>query len=155
GDGGILAVSARGHERVVATPPADFILYDIAKDGRVLLGKLVEAQSIWGSFPGESRPRDLSYFNSGAFDLSANGETLLFYDVSRGGSEGAVYLRKTDGSPPKRLEEVTSNFDVAKFSPDARTVVAEEGGFAECAHAVLPVGAGQPRRLKTQGIVFT
>jgi len=100
----IHAISPSGRERLIATLPGDYILYDIADDGRVLLGRLAESSEVLGSFPREPRERDLSYFDqSGVAGLSADGETLLI-----GGSfslHGQSYVRKADGSAARSLRQ--------------------------------------------------
>ena len=160
GGGGLLgetelrAITPRGHDRLVATLPADFILYDITADGRVLLGRLVESIEILGSFPDEPRQRNLSHFEgSVAADLSASGDMLLFGDVVVG--TGGAYLTRTDGSPPKRLGDI----DALALSPDGRFVLVNDGdspGSARCC-LLVPTGPGQSTRLDNRGIdmVFT
>ncbi len=101
----IHAITPGGRDRLVARLAADFVLYDIAVDGRVLLGRVDESTEILGSFPGETRERNLSYFNGSlAWDLSGSGDTLVFSDFSPG-AEASVYIRKSDGSAPKKLAE--------------------------------------------------
>src|SRR5262249_37641486 len=108
----IYAIPSPGKDRLVVSIPGDFVLYDIAADGRVLLGRLVETTEILGTFPEEPRERNLSQFDlSIATDLSPDGNVLLFSDAFRPGEELAgsptgIYIRKTERTVPKRLGEV-------------------------------------------------
>ncbi len=82
---------------------------------------------------------------SGGIDLSANGETLLFGDLPRVGEDGGdVYVRRTDGSPPKRL----AAGGASALSPDGSLVLAEDSE----SHNLVPTGAGQPRQVSTHGV---
>ncbi len=136
---------------LVTTLPGDFILFDIAADGRVLLGRLVESTELLGSFPEEPRQRNLSHFEGNiAIDLSRSGDTLLLTDVALG--SGGAYLRKTDGSPPKRLGDI----DAIALSPDKSLVLVQDGNeapgsIARCC-SLVPTGPGQPTRLDHRGI---
>ena len=142
----IRAIAPGGSDRLVGRLGADFVLYDIAADGRVLLGRLEESTEILGSFPGETRERNLSYFNeSQAVDLSRTGETLLFLDATRLGAT-ALYIRKTDGSAPRRLAEEAGS---GALSPDERLVLLEKD---EDNHVLIPTGPGQPQTVNTQGV---
>ena len=100
----INALVRPGHYRTVTTLAGDFVLYDISADGRVLLGRVHENSEILGSFPGEARERNLSHLDrSYAVDLSPDGGTLLLNEQMP--LAESSYLRKTDGSPAKRLTD--------------------------------------------------
>ncbi len=153
GDSTELSAIAPGERnRLVARLGADFVLYDIAADGRVLLGRVENSTEILGSFPGETRERNLSYFNSSfAWDLAGSGDTLLFTDVGPGvGVESSSsYIRKTDGSAPKRL---APGWGTGALSPDGRLVLS--GAPSEANHLLIPTGPGQTRNVSRQGIEF-
>src|SRR5205814_3630366 len=110
----IRAITPAGSDRLVATLPGDYLLYDIAADGRVLLGHNVESAEIFGSLPGEAREQNLSHLDfSEAVGLSASGDTLLFNEGGRVGSVAGTYVRRTDGSPPKRLRDDCKSYAVS------------------------------------------
>jgi eukaryotic-like serine/threonine-protein kinase len=138
---------APGHpKRLVTTLPGDFVLHDISADGRVLLGRLSESSEILGDFPGEARPRNLSHLDrSVAVDLSPGGDTLLLSEIGQGGR--TVYLRRTDGSPPKRLGEGLAR----ALSPDGKFVIAVSAP-PDVQIFVIPTGPGQPRQIETPGL---
>jgi hypothetical protein len=146
----IHAITPSGRDRLVLNVPGDFILYDIARDGRVLLGRLVETTEILGTFPDAPRERNLSYFDlSVANDLSPSGDVLLFGDIFRpewASSPSGFFVRKTDGSPPKLLRA-----GGIVISPDGKWTLGSwvrEGmqGPNE-GLSIAPIGPGEDRRL--------
>ena len=152
----IHAVGSGGRDRLVATLPGSYVLYDISK-GRVLLGRLVEETEILGSFPDEPRERNLSYFDlSAAIDLSADGQWLLFRDTflygTHLGEPGGAYLRRTDGSAPRAVRG-----GAYAISPDGRFVVGEGAGSdtgKPTPLTVWPTGAGTGKDLATGMLNF-
>ncbi|HSD71808.1 MAG TPA: protein kinase [Thermoanaerobaculia bacterium] len=142
----LFAITPGRPKRLVTTMPGDFILHDISADGRVLLGRLSEASEILGDFPGEAHPRNLSHLDrSIAADLSSSGDTLLLSEI--GQSDRSVYLRQTDGSPPKRLGEGLAR----ALSPDGKSVIAVTG-LPDPQIFVIPTGPGQSRQIETPGL---
>ena len=144
------AVSLSGRQRVLLRLPNGLIPQDVSLDGRLLLSVSSGRYTIKCLPPGESRERDLSWFESSiGQDLSRDGKTLLFVEVGGGagpGPEAAAYLRGTDGSPPVRLAD---SFPVA-LSPDGRWVVTDSQRTRE--RALLPTGPGEPRPLDLKGL---
>ena len=133
-------------KRLLTTLPGDFVLHDISTDGRVLLGRLSESSEILGDFPGEVRPRNLSHLDrSMAVDLSPGGDTLLLSEI--GQSSRSVYLRQTDGSPPKRIGEGLAR----ALSADGKFVIAVSDP-PNPQIFVIPTGPGQPRQIETPGV---
>jgi hypothetical protein len=141
----IFAVVPGRRKRRVTTLPGDFVLHDISADGRVLLGRISESSEIFGDFPGEARPRNLSHLDrSVAVALAPSGDTLLFNEL--GQSDRSVYLRRTDGSPPKRLAEGYA----WALSPDGRFALLGNRPGPEM--FLIPTGPGQPRLIDTPGL---
>jgi hypothetical protein len=142
----LFAVIPGSRKRRVTTLPGDFILHDISGDGRVLLGRLSESSEILGDFPGEARPRNLSHLDrSVAGDLTPGGDTLLFSDVGQSGRRG-VYLRRTDGSPPKRLADGYGR----ALSPDGKFLLSTIPPSPQI--FFVPTGPGQPTLIDTPGL---
>ncbi|HEU5250120.1 MAG TPA: protein kinase [Thermoanaerobaculia bacterium] len=140
----LFAVVPGLRKRRVTTLPGDFVLHDISAEGRVLLGRISESSEIFGDFPGEARPRNLSHLDgSVATDLAPNGDTLLFSEMGQGGQ--SVYLRRTDGSPPKRLGDGYA----WAISPDGKFVLSHA---PDLQLLLLPTGPGQPRLIDTPGL---
>ncbi|HET7208937.1 MAG TPA: protein kinase [Terriglobales bacterium] len=106
---GLFAVSLSGREREVTESPGDLVLFDIARDGRVLLAREDWRSGIYGLPPGQTRERDLSWLDySVAGDLSRDGQTLLFFEWGEGaGAQPAGFVRRTDGTPAVRLSDGT------------------------------------------------
>jgi serine/threonine protein kinase len=142
----LFAVVPGRPKRLVAALPGDFVLHDIAADGRVLLGRISESSEILGDFAVEPRPRDLSHLDrSVVAALSPDGETLLFNETGQSG-RGGIYLRRTDGSPPKRLAEGYA----WALSPDGNFVLAAGRPSPEI--LLIPTGPGQPKLIETPGV---
>jgi hypothetical protein len=103
-----------------------------------------------GQAPGERSERDLSWLRPLPGDLSADGRTVLF-DVSAykmGGGNG-IYLRKTDGSTPVRLEGGYG--DALALSPDGQWAVVSSSDMPAKLE-LLPTRAGEARVLPGGGI---
>jgi hypothetical protein len=83
-------------------------------------------------------------------DLSPDG-TLLVFDESgeAGGILGAIYLRKTDGSPPVRLGDGAAT----SLSFDSKWVLSIPGQLGN-QFVFLPTGTGAPRTLAATQINF-
>ena len=138
----IVAADLRGKTRVVVSSAGWIWLHDIARDGRLL----VSQQTLRGGISiieGDAKERDLSWLDfSVVRDLSNDGRTLLFSESGEaGGSSFGIYIRRTDGSPPVRLGEGTSE----ALSPDGRWVLSIPRDAKPGQIMMLPTGAGQPR----------
>src|SRR4030095_8604614 len=125
--------------------PGSVQILDISRDGgRVLIRRLTPRAVLMGLAAGESKERELSWFDfSTAADLSADGKTLLFYEWGTGvrGNE-TVYLRKSDGSNPKRLGDGKP----LALSPDGQSALTLQ--HSERPQLVLlPAGLGKPKSL--------
>ena len=101
------ALDLSGRARTLASSPVGLILHDIARDGRILAERFGLEAGILGLGPGETRERELSWFDgSEPVGLSDDGRLLLFNEFGdAAGRAGAHYLRKTDGSPAVKLGE--------------------------------------------------
>jgi eukaryotic-like serine/threonine-protein kinase len=118
-DKALLAVDMRGRERLLLAGPTDLLLFDVAPDGRMLLGRETALRHVEALLVGTDRPRDFSIrLNSMARSLPADGKSIVVTDQAANGY--AVFLRPADGSPPVRLGEG----DGYALSPDGRWVVA-------------------------------
>jgi serine/threonine protein kinase len=145
----IQAVGLSGKERLIARVPSELTLLDIGRDGRVLLKRDTSRAEMKGHIDGDSQERELSWFDATLpADLSRDGRTLLFGEYGEaGGTNYAVYVRGTDGSPAVRLGEGTAQ----ALSPD--------GNWALCVtHAspeqiiMLPTKTGEPRTITHDAI---
>ncbi len=151
-DQGIHAVTLSGKERTVARWGGFWGLSDIARDGRLLAVRANLRMSLVGLAPGETRERDLSWFDvSEVADLSADGKTMLFVELEAAGAKDVTYIRATGGSPALRLGEGTP----LALSPDASlaltiqraAVPGQVQSGLEPSLIVMPTKAGEQRVL--------
>jgi len=147
GDDRIVAISPSGEKRVLARAPGRLIPYDIAADGRALIERAVARSSVMVQAPGESKQRDLSWFDGTiVLGLSADGKTALLLETGdAAASLTPFYLRKTDGSPAVKLGEG----DARDLSPDARWVLVRTDDATGL--ILVPTGPGEAVKLQTPG----
>jgi Tol biopolymer transport system component/predicted Ser/Thr protein kinase len=153
----LYAVTLDGKERMVLRLPGALMLFDIFRDGRVLLMRASWRRELVGITEGEQRQKDLSWLDySYPAELSADGRTLLFDEEGGGGSLAysksggltyAVYIRKTDGSPAVLLGEGGA----IALSPDGKWVIAQTQDSPSQLR-LLTTGAGEPTDLTTDNI---
>ncbi|MBV8051499.1 MAG: PD40 domain-containing protein, partial [Acidobacteriaceae bacterium] len=153
----LYAVTLDGTQRLVLRLPGALMLFDIWKDGRILMMRASWRRELVGMIDGESRQKDLSWLDySYPADLSPDGKTLLFDEEGGGGSLAysksgglsyAVYLRKTDGSPAVLLGEGGA----VALSPDGKSVIsATQDSPSQL--KLLTTGAGEPKDLTKDNI---
>ncbi|HLW80902.1 MAG TPA: protein kinase [Candidatus Acidoferrales bacterium] len=145
----IHALSPSGKERVLLRLPGILRLWDISRDGQVLLSKESWPTGLQFRAPKDINERDLSWLDSTIItDLSPDGAALAFEEAGSAARSGVYqsYLRKTDGSAPAELGQ--ENLPV--LSPDGKWVLA--GNFPFSKFDLLPTGAGQTRELDANGM---
>ncbi|HWQ36715.1 MAG TPA: protein kinase [Blastocatellia bacterium] len=140
----LYALSLSGQERLVLRTMSRLMLHDISRDGRVLLTSYSNSTTLVSQPPGESKERDLSWLDQGLLsDFSPDGRTILIdYTGEGSGTNGATYLRRTDGSPAVRLGDGIG----ARLSPDGKRALVVR--FTPPQIVLLPTGAGEERVLK-------
>jgi eukaryotic-like serine/threonine-protein kinase len=140
----IRALDLSGKQRMILRLPGITRLYDIARDGRVLLSKEEWRSELPFVGTKNASVRELSWLdNSVLSDLSPDGNAVIFSEVGEaGGSSFLLYLRRTDGSPAVRLGEGVAG----AISPDGQLVLAVTADNP-ARLAVLPTGAGETRFL--------
>jgi Tol biopolymer transport system component len=145
------AVDLAGKQRKVLTVPGGFTLQDIASDGRILAS--LDNERLAMEWSGKDQQvRDLSWYDwSIVKDISPDGQSVLFEEGSVGaepaGPDGAVAIRKVDGSPPIRLADGSAD----TLSPDGQWA-ASVSGPSPPHITLLPVGAGQSRQIALPGL---
>jgi hypothetical protein len=141
---GIYGVTRSGDVRLILRFPGPVELEDLAADGRVLINRFTSQTGIRYLAPGAQQERDLSWLDwSWVADLSPDGQRLLFSELGEGaGPEGAVYLRKTDGSPAVRL----GTGGGLSLSSDGKWALTMSRSRQEL--RLLPVGVGESRTIK-------
>ena len=140
----VYAVTLSKTERLIARVPATLTLLDVSRDGRALIKRDTFRGEVKASIQGESRERELSWFDASLpADLSKDGRTLLFGEYGEaGGSTYGVYVRATDGSPAVRLGDGNAQ----ALSPDGNWVLCATHATPE-QMVLLPTKAGQPRTI--------
>jgi eukaryotic-like serine/threonine-protein kinase len=148
----LYAVSMDGKERMVLRLPGAVMIFDIFKDGRVLLMRASWRRELIGMTADDSKQHDLSWLDyTYPADLSGDGKTLLFDEEGGGGSldysksgglSYAVYIRKTDGAPAVLLGEGGA----VALSPDGKSVIAQTQD-SPSQLKLLTTGAGEARDL--------
>jgi Tol biopolymer transport system component len=149
-DAALRAVSLSGKERVLLSVGGGFlIVHDVAADGRLLLERSTVRTSVSCLAPGENRERELGWLDrSNLEDLSEDGRMILFAEVGAGGgARGAVFLRKTDGSPAVRLGDGYP----ASLSPDGKWALSLTP-TSPPELELLPTGPGSPKKVPVEGI---
>ncbi|MGH9317335.1 MAG: TolB family protein, partial [Thermoanaerobaculia bacterium] len=143
------AVSLLGKRRLLLRYPGTFEFQDVARDGRVLFGRVSYRPQIVGLTPGETKERELSWLDGSQLaDLSPDGRTILINENGEGGGPNAsIYVRPTDGSPATLIGEGAGQ----TLSPDGRWILST-AQTSPRKLVLLPTGAGSPRPLEFEGL---
>jgi Tol biopolymer transport system component len=117
---GLRAVDLQGHQRLVLAGISQSILFDISRDGQVLLGRETPLRQVEALVAGRDHPMNVSLNREQTFGrfISADGQAILFTDQYLKGYE--TFLARSDGSPPISLGEG----DGFGMSQDGKWVVA-------------------------------
>jgi hypothetical protein len=129
----------------------NLVLQDIDSKGNALITRDSRRREIIVLPPGESRERDMSWFDwSFSRDLSEDGKTMLFEEEGAGGGPNySVFVRNTDGSPAIKLGEGYA----LSLSPDGKYAMSLLP--SEIDHmTLLPTGSGETKTVKIPGISF-
>ncbi len=146
----IHAATLSGGVRLVGRVPGICTIYDVSKDGRVLMSNESDRLGILVRGPGDEKERELSWLDySLASDISADGKTILITESGEGGGLGySAYLRKTDGSPAIRLGEGGTS----SLSPDGAWAISIINTASDPQIVLLPTSVGEPRVLSREGL---
>ena len=140
-DKSLRAVDMSGRERLLLAGPTNLLLYDVSREGRLLLGRETSLRHVEAFLPHAARPSDFSIrMDSMARSIPPDASALVVTDQSIEGY--AVFLRSIDGSPPVRLGEG----DGYGLSPDGRWVLALTPALPRRI-LIHPTGPGQSREL--------
>jgi hypothetical protein len=124
------------------------ILRDIARDGRLLVARTSWRLELYALRSGDTRERDLTWLELSVLeDVSPDGKRVLFFEQTAAiGPDGALCVRGTDGSPVVRL----GKGGAGTLSPDGKSALILIPGPPQ-QMVITPLGAGQPRELRTDG----
>ena len=145
----VIAVDLSGSSRLLARVPGTLSIFDVARDGRVLLKRDANRQEVKAFINGDTRGRELSWFDfSLPAGISDDGKSLLFAEVGEaGGSTYSIYIRGTDGSPAIRLGDGNPQ----GLSPDGAWVLTLTHN-TPVQLFLLPTKAGAPRNVTNDSI---
>jgi len=139
----VYAVTMAGKRRVAYQSPGGLTIQDVGRDGRWLATRGDFRYAAMVHTSGDGGDRDLSWLNtSHARALSEDGQTLLFAETALG-TNYAVCLRKTDGSPVVRLGEGWP----ADLSADGKWALAVVQTVPPRL-LIYPTGAGETRQME-------
>jgi serine/threonine protein kinase len=141
----ISALRMNGQERTVLRLPGMVRLYDISRDGAVLLSKDLWRSDIF--YRGEIKKEDnserkLSWLDYAQLrDITDDGKMISIADWGQAaGKSGLAFVRKTDGSPAVKL----GSWDEPVLSPDGtRFLAVESTVVGKWNLSVVPIGVGE------------
>jgi hypothetical protein len=144
------AADLSGKTRVVHRIPATPTLYDIARDGRVLLGQNNFRILAYVRGIGQDREQDLTVQNwSDASAISPDGrQVLLNEEGANSGPDYDVYVRATDGTAPVRIGDGVG-YD---FSPDMKWVLSSLILHLPRQLFLIPLGPGETKQITHDSI---
>ncbi len=142
--GEIHALSLSGKIRVPLAVPGRLRLQDISPNGQLLVEQGIARRGMVVASGRDGTERDLSWLDFGYLrDISGDGKMILFEEEGSESQNYTVFVRDVDGSPAIPIGE---GYGLA-LSSDKRWALAEK--LTEPAHEIwlLPIGAGEPRRI--------
>jgi hypothetical protein len=144
------AADLSGHTRVVDRIPGIPTLYDIARDGRVLLGQAIFRVLTYARGPGQDQEHDVTIQNwSEASTLSSDGQQVLLSNEGGGSApDYDVYVRASDGAAPVRIGE-GYGYD---FSPDMKWVLSSLTLHIPRQLFLIPLGTGETKQITHDSI---
>jgi Tol biopolymer transport system component len=144
------AADLSGHTRVVNRIPATPTLYDIARDGRVLLGQNIFQILAYVRGPGQDQEHDLTIQNwSDASAISPDGRQLLLNEEGpNSGPDYDVYVRASDGAAPVRVGDGVG-YD---FSQDMKWVLSSLILHIPRQLFLIPLGPGETKQITHDSI---
>ena len=138
-----------GQERqLIYSSPEIFHLFDISPTGQMLMASANIRREMIVRTPGAAEESNLTWLDwSTPSDLSADGGLILFEEGNQNGPGGyAIYLRRTDGSPPVLLDFGSE----LALSPDESRIAMIKRPFRDDAELMLlPTGPGEPVTVET------
>ena len=137
----VRAVNLAGRQRVLLAGVTDLILFDVSREGRLLLGRANSLRTVEALPAGRATPEDLSLrASTTARFMSSDGRVILLSDQMA--SPYTAYVQHADGSPPVRVGQG----DPYSLSPDGRWVVAASSD-APPRILLHPTGPGESREV--------
>lgn len=138
------AVDLEGRQRLLIAGPTDMVVFDVSREGRLLLGRETHRRTVEALTAGSSAPENFTLRESSvARFMTPDGRALILSDQSV--DPYSTYLQRADGSAPVRL----GDGDAYALSPDASWVVAFTGD-APPRILLHPTGPGESREVPNE-----
>ncbi len=145
----LYGVNLFGKERLIYRIPGALTLYDVSRDGRVLLAREEIRRETRGRSSEGAKELELSWLDySNLINISADGSKVLFEEMGDGsGPTRKSYIRGLDGSPATLLAAGPDAYDLSR---DGKWLLA----FGDMASShpkllLIPTGPGEPRTIDT------
>ena len=144
------AADLSGHTRVIDRIPATPTLYDIARDGRVLLAQNIFRILAYVQGIGQNQEHDVTIQNwSDASAISPDGrQVLLNEEGANSGPDYDVYVRASDGTAPERIGDGVGY----EFSPDMKWVLSSLILHIPRQLFLIPLGPGETKQITHDSI---
>jgi len=144
------AADLSGHTRVVDRIPGTPTLYDIARNGRVLLGQNIFRILASARGHGQDQEHDLTIQNwSDASAISPDGRQVLLNEEGvYSGPNYDVYVRASDGASPVRVGDGHGD----DFSPDMKWVLSSLTLQIPRQLFLIPLGPGETKQITHDSI---
>ena len=146
----IVAFTLNGKERTFLAAPGRYSLFDISKDGTLLLSFDYCRREIMAGKLGTQHDQNLSWFDwSFLTSITPDGTKMVFEEqgaFSRADGEYQIYVRALDGTPSVSIGEGYGR----AISADGKWVLAKTGTPPHL--QLLPTGAGDPRSIPLRGL---
>jgi serine/threonine protein kinase len=139
------ATDLSGHTRVVDRIPGVPTLFDIARDGRVLLGQATFRVLTYARGPGQDQEHDVTIQNwSEVTSISPDGQQVLLSDEGPdSGPDYSIYVRPSVGTAPERIGD-GYGYD---FSPDMKSVLSSLTLHVPRQLFLIPLGTGETKKI--------
>jgi serine/threonine protein kinase len=144
------AADLSGHTRVVDRIPGIPTLYDIARDGRVLLGQESFRVLTYARGPGQDQEHDVTIQDwSDTLAISPDGQQVLLNgEGADSGPDYDVHVRASDGAAPERVGDGIG-YD---FSPDLKWVLSSLTLHIPRQLFLIPLGPGETKQITHDSI---
>jgi len=145
----MFALDMAGKERLLLRTPGSLVLQDIAANGRVLLTSDSNRKQMFALLHGDEKERNISWLDWSVLEsLSEDGQQVLFSEGGEANPQYGLYLRRLDGSLPKRIADSYWG----DLSPDGRWVVAQDMQ-TPAQFVLVPTGVGEPRQITHDNLI--